>query len=39
MARRVRQLMRTIFRWAMVHGFIESNQAGEAIDGTLPPMP
>ena len=38
-ARRVRQRMRTIFRWAMVHGFIEFNPAGEAIDGALPPMP
>ena len=38
-ARRVRQRMRTIFRWAMAHGFIESNPAGEAIDGALPPMP
>ena len=38
-ARRVRQRMRTIFRWAMAHGFMETNQAGEAIDGALPPMP
>ncbi len=38
-ARRVRQRMRTIFRWAMAHGFIETNPAGEAIDGALPPMP
>ena len=38
-ARRVRQRMRTVFRWAMAHGFIESNPAGEAIDGALPPMP
>ena len=38
-ARRVRQRMRTIFRWAMAHGFMESNPAGEAIDGALPPMP
>ena len=38
-ARRVRQRMRTIFRWAMAHGFIESNPAGEAIDGALPAMP
>ena len=26
-------------RWAMAHGFIENNPAGEAIDGALPPMP
>ena len=38
-ARRVRQRMRTIFRWAMAHGFMESNPSGEAIDGALPPMP
>ena len=38
-ARRVRQRMRTIFRWGMAHGFMESNPAGEAIDGALPPMP
>ena len=38
-ARRVRQRMRTIFRWAMAHGFTETNPAGEAIDGALPPMP
>ena len=36
-ARRVRQRMRTIFRWAMAHGFMETNPAGEAIDGALPP--
>ena len=23
----------------MAHGFMESNPAGEAIDGALPPMP
>ena len=38
-ARRVRQRTRTVFRWAMAHGFIETNPAGEAIDGALPPMP
>ena len=38
-ARRVRQRMRTIFRWAMAHGFMDTNPAGEAIDGALPPMP
>ena len=37
--RRVRQRIRTVMRWAMAHGFIESNPAGEAIDGALPPMP
>ena len=38
-ARRVRQRMRSVFRWAMAHEFIEINPAGEAIDGALPPMP
>jgi len=38
-ARRVRQRMRTVLRWAMAHGFMESNPAGEAIDGALPRMP
>ena len=38
-ARRVRQRIRTVMRWAMAHGFIELNPAGEAIDGALPPMP
>ena len=38
-ARRVRQRMRTVFRWAMAHGFTETNPAGEAIDGALPRMP
>ena len=38
-ARRVRLRMRTVFRWAMAHGFMESNPAGEAIDGALPPIP
>ena len=38
-ARRVRQRLRSIFRWAMAHGYIEANPAGEAIDGALPAMP
>ena len=38
-ARRVRQRMRTVFRWAMAHGFMDTNPAGEAIDGALAPMP
>ena len=38
-ARRVRQRVRTILRWAMAHGYVEHNAAGEAIDGALPPMP
>lgn len=38
-ARRVRQRIRTSLRWAMAHGHVEHNAAGEAIDGALPPMP
>ena len=38
-ARRVRQRMSTVFKWAMAYGFMESNPAGEAIDGALRPMP
>ena len=38
-ARRVRQRMRTVFKWAMAHGYLEYNPAGEAVDGALPPMP
>ena len=38
-ARRVRQRMRTVFLWGMAHGFMETNPAGEAIDGALPSMP
>ncbi len=37
--RRVRQRMRTVFRWAMAHDYIEFNPAGEAIEGALPRMP
>ena len=38
-ARRVRQRMRTVFKWAMANDFISYNPAGEAVDGALPPMP
>ena len=38
-ARRVRQRMRTVFKWAISYGFMESNPAGEAVDGALPTMP
>ena len=38
-ARRVRQRIRTILKWAQAHGFVEHNMAGEAIDGALPLMP
>ena len=38
-ARRVRQRIRTVLRWAMAHGFVAHNVAGEAIDAALPRMP
>ena len=38
-ARRLRQFMRATFRWCQAHGFIDSNPAGEAIEGALPAMP
>ena len=28
-----------VFRWAMSHGLIDHNPAGEVIDGALPTMP
>ena len=36
-ARRVRQRIRTVMRWAMAHGFVEYNVAGEAIEGGATP--
>ena len=38
-ARRVRQRIRAVLRWAWAHGFVTENVAGEAIDGALPAMP
>ena len=38
-ARRVRQRIRTVLKWAMAHKFVRYNVAGETIDGALPPMP
>ena len=37
-ARRVRQRIRTVLKWAMAHEFVEHNAAGEGIDGALPVM-
>ena len=37
-ARRVRQRVRTVLKWAMAHEFVEHNAAGEGIDGALPAM-
>ena len=36
LARRLRQRIRSVLGWAMAHGFIEANAAGEGIDGALP---
>ena len=38
-ARRVRQRMRTVFKWAVSWSYIPFNPAGEVIDGALVPMP
>ncbi len=38
-ARKLRQRIRAVFKWAQAHGYIEHNPAGEAIDGALPAMP
>ena len=38
-ARRVRQRVRAVMRWAVAHGHRDDNPAGEGIDGALPPMP
>ena len=38
-ARRVRQGIRAVMRWAVAHGYAERNPAGELIDGALPAMP
>ena len=38
-ARKLRQRIRATLRWAQAHGYVETNVAGEAIDGALPAMP
>ena len=38
-ARRVRQQVRAVFAYAMAHGHIQINPAGELIDAALPAMP
>lgn len=38
-ARKVRQHIRATLQWALAHGYVEVNVAGEAIDGALPTMP
>ena len=37
-ARRVRSRIRAVLQWAMAHGFVDRNMAGEVIDGALPNM-
>ena len=39
LARKVRQRIRATLQWAMAHGHVDRNVAGEAIDGALPAMP
>ena len=38
-ARRLRQRIRAVFSWCQAHGYVESNPAGEGINGALPKMP
>ena len=38
-ARKLRQRIKAVFAWAMAHGHIEINPAGEVIDAALPAMP
>ena len=38
-ARRVRQRIRTVLKWARACGHVKHNPAGDAIDGVLPQMP
>ena len=38
-ARRLRRMIRTTFAYAMAHGQIDINPAGEVIDAALPKMP
>ena len=38
-ARKLRGRVRATLRWCQAHGYVESNVAGEGIDGALPAMP
>ena len=38
-ARRIRQRIGAVFRWAQAYGYIDANPAGEAIDGALVTVP
>ena len=35
-ARRLRQRIRTTFKWCLANGYVSSNPAGEILDGALP---
>ncbi len=37
-ARRVRQRIRSVLRWAHAHGYVQENMAGEALEGALPSL-
>ena len=37
-ARRVRQRIRSVLRWAHAHGYVGENMAGEALEGALPSL-
>ena len=38
-ARKLRQSIRSTLSWAQAHGLVETNMAGEAINGALPAQP
>ena len=38
-ARKLRQRIRHVLRWAQAHGHVQMNVAGEGLDGALPSMP
>ena len=38
-ARKLRQRVRATLGWCQAHGFVETNHAGESINGALPTMP
>ena len=39
LARKLRQRIRATLQWCQAHGHVDTNAAGEAIDGALPAMP
>lgn len=38
-ARKLRQSLKAVFGWAVSSGYVETNLAGEVLDGALPAMP